>query len=107
MVRWADSERISAAVETYAAAIRQLHPDVSRIFWYGSWVSGIATPSSDVDICVVVRADSRRPRDRIPDYLPDRFPVGIDLLVLTESEMDAMAVRSPGWHEAITAGRAM
>ncbi len=106
-MRWADPKRISSAVQDYATAIRRRHPEVSRIFWYGSWVSGVATPSSDADICIVVRDDSRRPRDRTPEYMPTKFPVGIDLVVLTESEISALATRSPGWHRAITAGRVM
>jgi len=107
MVRWADVEAVSTAVEACASSIRRHHPEVSRILWYGSWVSGTATPSSDVDLCVVVHADDRRPLDRIPDYLPDDFPTGIDLFVLTEAEIDSLAVRSPAWHRAITSGKAL
>lgn len=107
MVRWADPDRVADAVAAYAASVRSKHPQVSRILWYGSWVTGGATPSSDVDLCVVVRSDSRRPRDRIPDYMPDRFSTGLDLLVLTEEELGALATRSPTWHEAIVSGRAV
>ena len=45
--------------------------------------------------------------DRIPDYLPDDFPTGIDLFVHTEAEIDSLAVRSPAWHRAITSGKAL
>ena len=107
MVRWADPDGIAAAVRSHAKAIRHRHSGVSRVLWYGSWVSGVPTPSSDVDLCVVVRSDDRRPRDRIPDYLPERFPVGIDLVVLTERELEQMRDRSPSWHSAIVAGRAV
>lgn len=67
----------------------------------------IPTPASDVDLCVVVESDDRRPRDRIPDYLPDRFPAGVDLLVLTEAELENLAARAPTWHRAIVSGRAV
>jgi len=107
MVRWADPTRIADAVRSHAEAIREAHPDVSRVLWYGSWVRGVPTPSSDVDLCVVVRKDARRPRDRIPDFLPTRFPVGIDLVVVTEGELAALGERSPSWHAAITSGRTM
>ncbi|MCH7934958.1 MAG: hypothetical protein IIC36_13280 [Gemmatimonadetes bacterium] len=53
----------------------------------------------------MVHADDRRPRDHIPTYLPDRFLTGIDLLVLTEAEIDSLAVRSPDWYAAITSGK--
>jgi len=94
-------------VRSHANALRLHRPGVRRIHWYGSWVSGVPTPSSDVDLCVVIERDARRPRDRIPDYLPDRFPVGIDLVVLTERELDELEERSPAWHAAIVGGRAL
>lgn len=89
----------------HAAELRTRHPGVRRIYWYGSWVSGIPRPSSDVDLCIVVEADERPPRDRTPDYLPERFPVGVDLIVLTERELDALAEQSPSWHRAIVSGQ--
>lgn len=107
MVRWADPERIESAVRGWAEEQRRRHPELSRIYWYGSWVSGRATPSSDVDLCVVLTHDDRPPRHRVPDFLPDRFPVGVDLLVVTEGELEELARRTPGWHEAITSGRRM
>ena len=105
MVRWADPERMAAAVRSWAAEQRERHPGVTRIFWYGSWVSGRPTPASDVDVCVVLRDDDRPRRDRIPDFLPERFPTGVDLIVLTEAEMEQLASDAPTWHAAITGGR--
>lgn len=105
VVRWADADRISAAVEAWAEELRRLDPSVSRVFWYGSWVKGRPTPSSDADLCVVLESDERRPRDRVPDYLPRQFPVGVDLVVLTEGEFRQLEERSPGWFRAITSGR--
>lgn len=105
MVRWADPVRIAEAVRAYADDLRNRRPEVSRIYWYGSWVSGDATPSSDVDLCVVVETDERRPRERVPEYLPGRFPVGVDLVVLTEDEMKELADRAPSWRRAIVGGR--
>lgn len=104
MVRWADPERIAEAVRGWAEEQRSRHPEISRIFWYGSWVTGRPTPSSDADLCVVLTDDDRPPRHRVPDYLPDRFPVGIDLVVVTEGELEDLARRAPGWYDAITSG---
>ena len=105
MVRWAEPEPITEAIRAWAAELRRRRPEVAEIYWYGSWVSGTPTPSSDVDLCVVVEADSRRPRDRLPDFLPSRFPVGIDLAVLTRAELADLAERAPSWHGAIVSGR--
>jgi predicted nucleotidyltransferase len=107
MVRWAEPEKIEEAVRGFAQDLRARSPSVVRILWYGSWVSGVPTPSSDVDLCIILQADDRRPRDRAPDFLPLRFPVGMDLVVLTEEEFRELAMRSPSWHRAIMAGRAV
>jgi uncharacterized protein len=105
VVRWADPERVGESVRAYADDLRRRSPSIRKILWYGSWVSGVPTPRSDVDLCIVLEADHRRPRDRIPEYLPDRFPVGIDLIVLTEGELQELERRSPSWHRAIVSGR--
>ncbi|MFW5905031.1 MAG: nucleotidyltransferase domain-containing protein [bacterium] len=105
MVRWADPARVEEAVREHAEALRRREPGVSRVIWYGSWVNGTPTPSSDVDLCVVVESDPRRPRDRVPDYLPTRFPVGVDLVVLTEQEFQEMEERAPTWYRAIVSGK--
>jgi predicted nucleotidyltransferase len=107
VVHWADPDAVAAELAAYAETLRRRHPSVSRVLWYGSWVDGQPTPSSDVDICVVVSDDERRPRDRVPDYLPDRFPVGVDLVVLTEKEFQDLELRSPIWFRAIASGRSM
>jgi len=105
VVRWADPERVGGAVEAFARDLRASRPEVSRVYWYGSWVSGVPTPSSDVDLCVVVDSDDRPPRERVPEYLPARFPVGVDLVVLTEAELGELADRAPSWRKAILGGR--
>jgi hypothetical protein len=43
----------------------------------------------------------------LPDYLPDRFPTGLDMTVLSESEWEQLAERSPAWHAAISRGIAL
>lgn len=98
---------MAAAVREHVASIRQRFPLVRRVYWYGSYSAGIPTPRSDVDLCIVLAHDARRPRDRLLDFLPDRFPVGIDLCVVTEEELAALAQSAPGWHRAIVSGRQM
>ncbi len=87
-----------------AVRIRGEHREVRAIHWYGSWPAGHATPSSDVDLCIVVEHDDRPARARAPDYLPERFPVPLDLTVLTEDEWRRLPERASSWHRAITAG---
>ena len=75
-----------------------------RIIWFGSRVNGTPAPSSDVDVCVVLAGSSRPVRDRVGDYLPFGFPVGIDLFPYTEAELERLKSEHPSWYAAITSG---
>ncbi len=105
MIRWADRERVARAVQGYAEDLRRERPEVRDVYWYGSWVNGTPTPGSDADLCVVLSRDERPRRERLPDYLPSRFPTGVDLVVLTREELGRLRDISPEWYEAITTGR--
>jgi hypothetical protein len=44
-------------------------------------------------------------RDRIPDYLPVGFPVGVDLFAYTRAEFERLRDSAPTWYAIITSGR--
>ena len=75
-----------------------------RIIWFGSRVNGTPTPASDVDVCVVISGSNKMLRDRIGDYLPFGFPVGMDLFPYTEEELDRLKSEHPSWYAAINSG---
>lgn len=100
-----DREQIQKAVHTYVDELRSLHPEIERVIWFGSWVSGLPAPGSDVDLCLIVSASDKIPRDRVSDYLPLGFPVGVDLVVYTHDELERLRESSPGWYTAITSGK--
>jgi len=60
------------------------------VYLCGSRAKETHTAASDVDLLVLIRSGTEpallRPHDRIPAYLPDSFPVGLDLFVYTEEE---------------------
>jgi len=64
--------------------------EVTGVYLCGSWAKGTHTAASDVDLLVMIKDGSRpsllKLRDRVPAYLPDRFPVSLDLFVLTAEE---------------------
>jgi len=103
-VRKADPDAIRLAVRSYAEGLRREHPEVLAIRWFGSWVYGLPTPGSDVDLCIVVRHAAQRPHERIVDYLPRSFPVGIDLFVFTQEELERLRVEHPTFARAIDSG---
>jgi len=107
VIKSADREAIACALAAYLARLRAERPEVERIIWFGSWVSGQPGPGSDVDLCLVLSASDKPPRERIADYLPVGFPVGVDLFAYTRAELDCLRETSPGWYAAIMAGREM
>ncbi len=104
VIRSIDRAKVQGAVQEYARQIRQSHPEVLRVIWFGSWVTGHPTPGSDVDICLVLSWADKPVRERLPEYLPSKFPVGVDLFIYTQDELEQLQQASPGWYQAIASG---
>jgi uncharacterized protein len=104
VIKSANREKIQQAVYAYAQRLRDEYPEIIRIIWFGSWPTGIPTPGSDVDLCLIVSTANPLVRERASVYLPVGFPVGIDLLVYTQTEFDSLAQRSAGWQREILKG---
>ena len=104
-IRFNDPQAIEAAVGEYAHTIRGKRPEVRRVIWFGSRANGLPHPGSDVDLCVIVSDSALSIRDRIPVFLPDAFPCGMDLFVYTETEFAKLASELPQWHAAVLRGR--
>lgn len=107
MIKSANRAEIAQAVEQYVVHLRREHPEIQRVIWFGSWVTGIPMPGSDVDLCLIVSHTDKPRRERSVEYLPVGFPVGMDLFVYTEEEFAQLVQESPGWFAAIQAGREM
>ena len=107
VIQFANPDRIEREVAKYAQALREEHPEVQRIIWFGSWVNGVPAPGSDVDLCLILSHSDLPFRARIPRYLPSGFPVGLDLLAYTEAELAALAENNSGWHSCIMTGKEM
>jgi predicted nucleotidyltransferase len=105
VIKSANREEIAQAVTSYVAQLREQHPEIERVIWFGSWVTGLPTPGSDVDLCLILSSSDRSPRDRSPDYLPVGFPVGIDLFAYTRAEFERLRKESPSWYAAIVSGK--
>jgi predicted nucleotidyltransferase len=74
------------ALELLADRLKR-RPEVLAVYLCGSWAKGNYTPYSDIDLLILVEDDDRMPHDRVPDYLPDQFPIGVDLFVYTSEEL--------------------
>jgi predicted nucleotidyltransferase len=103
-IRSADKSRIQRVVESYVEWLYATHSEVEKVIWFGSWISGLPTPGSDVDLCLILSKSSKPMRDRVSDYLPVGFPVGVDLFPYTREEFEELSEQSPGWYRAIAMG---
>lgn len=105
VIKSADRDLISRAVTSYVARLREEHREVEKVIWFGSWINGIPTPGSDVDLCLILSSSEKPMRERIPDYLPVGFPVGIELFPYTRKEFEELGKKSPSWYRAIMSGK--
>lgn len=65
-------------------------PEVLSVYLCGSWAKGTYTPYSDVDLLLVLdQSRYAKPHERVPTYLPDCFPTGLDLFIYTAEELQA------------------
>lgn len=98
-------QEVERAVRAYVRDLLSRCPEVQAVIWFGSWVTGRPSRYSDVDICLILsESPTERIRDRIPRYLPDRFPGGLDVFPYTVEEFDALRSTAPSWYRAIKAG---
>jgi predicted nucleotidyltransferase len=78
-------DRLRTAAQQLCAA----QQNVLAVVLFGSLAQGTATPASDADLMVLLRADDRRILDRIPQYTrPFEAPrLGVQVLPWTEHEL--------------------
>ena len=99
-------QELELAVEAYVTDLFRRHPEAMEVICFGSWVTGQPSRCSDVDLCILLgHSPIARIRDRIPIYLPDRFPTGVDVFPYAREEFDVLKARSPSWYAAISGGK--
>ncbi|MEI6309157.1 MAG: nucleotidyltransferase domain-containing protein [bacterium] len=84
-------DEILAQLRSAAQAIRAQHPEVESIRFFGSLARREETGTSDVDILIIVARGPNLddPHQRIRTFLPYfHLPIGLDLLVYTQDELD-------------------
>lgn len=76
-------------MDAWAARLLQDHPEVEEVVVFGSFAEGRWAPGSDLDVFLLLeRSAHASVRDRVPDYLPGAFPVGVDLFPFTRGEVE-------------------
>jgi predicted nucleotidyltransferase len=91
VVKSIDEGAVRRAVDRYAADLLATRPNVEEIVVFGSFERGTFAPGSDVDVLIVLSSAETPVRDRVPDFLPSRFPVPLDLFPYTRQELSDLA----------------
>lgn len=105
VIKYSNPEHIEKAVGKYVQNLRRKNKEIERVIWFGSWVNGIPSPGSDVDLCLILSYSDTPFRERIPDYLPVGFPVGLDIFPYTRDEFESLKRNARGLYESIVSGR--
>jgi predicted nucleotidyltransferase len=87
VVKSIDREQVRRSMDAYARRLFDTFPEVDEIVVFSSFETGNYCPGSDLDVLVVLSRSARPIRDRIPPYLPDEFPVAVDLFPFTRAEL--------------------
>ncbi len=89
VVRFIDRDKVLVDLRRAAAEAKTAHPEIARVFLFGSLVRGNWTADSDADLIVVVRRDlpdlSSRAR-----YQIHTESIHTDTLVYSEAEFEQM-----------------
>ncbi|MDI6872775.1 nucleotidyltransferase family protein [Candidatus Solincola sp.] len=86
-IRYLDRAAIEDALRSYIHRLASEFPEVRRVVLFGSFVREEGVPGSDVDILIELSGSKLPFLDRIPRYLPRRFPVGVDVFPYTTDEL--------------------
>lgn len=87
-----DREKLDDALSTIVRNLKQQHPEIRRVFLFGSFARGDYTPESDIDILIVC-AHLEVPfllRSGIFIEFFRPLPFDVNLLVYTEEEIRRM-----------------
>lgn len=89
-VTYFDRRAVEQALATFVAHLFQTHAEVEEVIAFGSAIRGDAVPGSDLDLLLVLTRCDRPFLERVAGYLPDRFPVSVDLFPYTRQEMNQL-----------------
>jgi predicted nucleotidyltransferase len=108
-IKSVDEAEIRRCVDEYAAGLLSAHPEIKEVVVFGSFLAGTFVPGSDVDVFILLSECQRPVRDRVPDFLPAHFPIGVDVFPYTVAEVAGMedspvieAVRQSLWRYSRT-----
>jgi len=91
VIKSVDKVRVRQAMDDLAEKLFSSHGELEEIVVFGSFETGEFMPGSDLDVFLALRDSSKPVRDRVGDFLPQTFPVPLDLFPFTRAEMCELA----------------
>lgn len=90
-VSYLNGNEILKQLRLAAKRLKQ-NTNVQQIYLFGSFVKGDFKPGSDADISIILKQDSRRVIDRIPEFMGyfSKVSVPVDIFPYTFDEVEQM-----------------
>lgn len=86
-IKSVDLEKVRRCMNEYAARLLATNSAVEEIIVFGSFADDRYAPGSDLDVFIVLGQADEPVRDRVPTFLPNGFPVPVDVFPFTRAEM--------------------
>lgn len=96
VMKWPTAATVREAFTAWARTLREKHPRVQRIGYFGSYANGTWGVGSDLDVLVLVSEADRPFPDRPSAFDTSGLPVPVDLLVYTVDEWGRMRGQNRG-----------
>jgi predicted nucleotidyltransferase len=104
-VRFLNRDEIFPRLVALAKQLLALTPNVMEVSLFGSLVLGNYAPGSDADIYILLREDSRKFTDRIPEFLGHFSKIGLPVEVFPYTLEEIEKMRDSAFMKAIQKGK--
>ena len=104
-VRFLNRSEILPRLEALAQRLLASREDVLEISLFGSLARGDYAPGSDADVYILLKEDSRRFVDRIPEFLKHFSGAGLPVEVFPYTLEEVAKMRDGGFITAIEKGK--
>jgi predicted nucleotidyltransferase len=103
-IKSVDAKEVRRRADEYARELFATQLAVEEVIVFGSFANDTYAPGSALDLFIVLNEANERPRERVRQFLPTRFPVPVDVFPFTRAEMEELrdsplmvAVRKSKW----------
>jgi predicted nucleotidyltransferase len=100
-VKFLNRDEILQKLTSLAKQLLNSRQDVLEVSLFGSLARGNYAPGSDADILVLLKEDSRKFTDRIPEFLDHFSGVGLPIEVFPYTAKEVSAMQREGFMKTV------